>query len=140
MRVVKMTWPELGVSMPIQLEDEKNKELCDEFWGNLPLVLVQEHGTVTGKIIYGWVNMLSFAPVKFAQKHSESPVGRVSYSQGTGNKIIIKYGECSEDCFAPCLGYIAPEYHKDLAAVGKKIWDNYQFDKAIYTAKFERSE
>jgi len=140
MRTVKMTWPELGITVPFKLEDEINRELCEEFWDQLPLVAVQEHGTVTGKIIYSWVNMLSFAPVHLAQLHNESPVGRVSYSQGTGNKVIVKYGECSEDCYAPALGIVAPEYFKDLDTVGKAIWDNYLQDKAILTVKFERGE
>ena len=140
MRVVKMTWPELGVTIPFQLEDEVNKELCDEFWSNLPLVSIQEHGSVTGKIIYCWVNMLSFAPVHLAQLHTEAPVGRVSYSQGTGNKVIIKYGECSEDCAAPSLGLIAPEYHDLLADTAKKFWDNYAGEKFCYTVKFEKGE
>lgn len=83
---------------------------------------------------------ISFAKVPFPQLHSEGPVGRVSYSQGTGNKVIVKYGEVSEDCYCPVLGLI-PE--KDLPAVkkvGKLMWDNYYMDKRVYTVKFEKGE
>ena len=138
MRQVKMTWPELDISMIFELDDEHNKALCDEFWDALPLVAVQEHGSVSGELIYCWVNMLSFAEVPFSQLHSESPFGRVSYSQGTGNKVIIKYGPVSEDCYAPVLGMVPEQYLGDLKKVGKIIWDNYYMDKKIYTVKFER--
>ena len=67
MRQVKMTWPELDISMIFELDDEHNKALCDEFWDALPLVAVQEHGSVSGELIYCWVNMLSFAEVPFSQ-------------------------------------------------------------------------
>ena len=139
MRKVKMSWPELDVAVEFELE-EANKELCDEFWNELPLVAVQEHASVSGEMMYCWVNMLSFAKVPVPQLHSEGPVGRVSYSQGTGNKVIVKYGEVSEDCYCPVLGLI-PE--KDLPAVkkvGKLMWDNYYMDKRVYTVKFEKGE
>ena len=140
MRQVKMTWPELETSVTFDLEDNLNKELCDEFWNALPLVAVQEHGVVTGEIIYSWVNMLSFAKVAFAQLHTEAPVGRVSYSQGTGNKVIVKYGPCSEDCAAPVLGLVPEKYHGDLKTVGLAIWNNYYMDKKIYRVVFEKGE
>ncbi len=140
MRKVKMTWPEMDIAVEFELEDERNRELCDEFWNELPLVAVQEHGTVSGELFYCWVNMLSFAKVPFSQLHSESPIGRVSYSQGTGNKIIVKYGPVSEDCYAPALGLVPEKYHKDIQRVGKTIWDNYYMDKKVYTVKFEKGE
>jgi len=140
MRIVNMYWPDLDIKIPFQLEDDKNKGMCDELWENLPFATVQEHGMVTGKIIYCWAPMISLAPAPFAQLHTESPVGRVSYSQGTGNKIIIKYGWCSEDCAAPVLGYIAPEHHEKLEIVGKAIWDNYFGSKKIMKVEYEREE
>lgn len=138
MRKVKMSWPEMEIAVEFELEDQANPELCDEFWNALPLVAVQEHGTVSGELFYCWVNMLSFAKVPFSQLHSESPVGRVSYSQGTGNKIIVKYGPVSEDCYAPVLGLVQEQYIPDIKRVGKIIWDNYYMDKKVYTVKFEK--
>jgi hypothetical protein len=138
MRKVVMYWPDLEVKVPFQLEDAKNPELCDEFWDNLPFEAVQEHGMVTGKIIYTWVPIVSTAPVHFAQLHTESPIGRVSYSQGTGNKVIIKYGECSEDCPAPVLGYVPEDYHERLNFIGRSIWRNYFGPKKIIKVVFEK--
>lgn len=139
-RIVKLTWPELGLSAKMELEDDKNKELCDDLWDSLPFVCVQEHGMVTGKILYCWSPMTNFSPIRFSQLHTEAPVGRVSYSQGTGNKIIINYGECSEDCYAPVLGLVPEEYHSVLETIGKTIWENYFHDKKVYTVKFEKEE
>lgn len=139
-RKIKLTWPELGFSAKMVLEDDQNKELCDDLWDNLPFQSVQEHGMVSGKIIYTWVPTVSFSPVRFSELHSEAPVGRVFYSQGTGNKVIINYGYVSEDCLAPVLGMIEEEFHDDIKEIGKIIWDNYFHEKEIYTVKFERSE
>jgi len=140
MRKVIMEWPDFNVKIPFILEDEVNKDLCDEFWNNLPLVSIQEHGSVSGKLIYCWVNMLSFAKVNLQQLHSESPVGRVSYSQGTGNKVIVKYGELNEDCYAPCLGLVPEEYFPALEKIGVAMWSNYFNDKKCYKVNFTRGD
>lgn len=139
-RKIKLTWPQLEISAKMELEDEKNKELCDDLWDNLPFESVQEHGMVSGKIIYTWVPTVSFSPVRFSELHSEAQVGRVFYSQGTGNKVIINYGDVNEDCLAPVLGMVEEEYHDEIKKIGKIIWDNYLQDKTIYTVKFERGE
>ena len=139
MRKMWMEWPDFDAKMLINLEEE-NKELCDEVWNALPFASVQEHGVVSGDLIYCWVPVLSLAPIHRKLPHTESPIGCVNYSQGTGNKILIKYGSCNEDLSAPVLGVIPPEYHEKLAKIGREIWINYFIDKKIYKVFFSKVE
>ncbi len=137
MRKMLMEFPDFGSEMVIEM-DEENHELVDEVWNALPFTCVQEHGMVSGEMIYCWVPVLSEAPIRHKLRHTESPVGVVNYSQGTGNKIIIKYGECNEDLFAPVLGLVQPQYLDDLKHIGREIWFNYFNGKKIYLVKFSK--
>lgn len=139
MRRMLMEFPDFDTKMPVIL-DEENKELVDEVWNALPFTCVQEHGMVSGEMIYCWVPVLSEAKIINKQLHTESPVGRVNYSQGTGNKIIVKYGECNEDLYAPVLGLVEEKYIPEVRRVGREIWFNYFNDKKVYLVKFSKLE
>ena len=139
MRKILMEIRDLGFKGVIECE-EKNRQLCDEIWEALPFDSVQEHGMVSGELIYSWVPLVSEAEVEYRLMYTESPFGCVTYSQGTGNKIIIKYGPCSEDLSAPVLGYIQKDSLKKLAEAGRAVWFNYFHDKKIYVTHFSRVE
>ena len=139
MRKIKMEIPELKVSAVIVCE-ERNSALCDEVWTQLPFTVVQEHGVVSGELIYGWAPLVSVAETPFRLLYTESPIGCVTYSQGTGNKIIVKYGPCNEDLFAPVLGYVQPDALDALAAAGRAVWFNYFNDKHVILTHFSRVE
>ena len=139
MRKMRMEFPDFGAEMIIEL-DERNKALCDEVWNELPFTCIQEHGMVSGYMIYCWTPVLSTAEIHHKLRHTESPVGVVNYSQGTGNKIIVKYGECNEDLYAPVLGQVQEQYLPELARIGREIWFNYLGEKKIYLVKFSRVE
>jgi len=131
-------WPGLHAKVSVQLAADLNADLVREVWGNLPFTCVQDHGVVTGKIMYCWVPLVSIAPVERLDKHTEAPIGRVSYSQGTGNKIIIKYGECTEDIGAPVLGIVAKEDLATLDQVGKQAWESSYLTKDLIEVVFEK--
>lgn len=139
MRKIQMEIPDLDFRAVIECE-ERNRQLCDEIWERLPFDSVQEHGMVSGDLIYSWIPLVSGVEVEYRLMYTESPPGCVTYSQGTGNKIIVKYGPCSEDLYAPVLGYIGKEFLKPLAEAGKAVWFNYFHDKKIYVTHFSRLE
>ena len=139
MRKIRMEIPELSLTAVIRCE-ERNSALCDEIWNRLPFDCVQEHGMVSGELIYCWVPLISTAPTPYKLMYTESPVGCVTYSQGTGNKIIVKYGPCGEDLYAPVLGYVEAEGLKDLARAGREVWFNYFDDKKIFVVHFSKEE
>jgi len=68
--------------------------------------------------------------VAVKERQCDAPIGRIRYSQGTGNKIVIQYGEVTEDIETPVLGEILPQYHQQLAEVGR----------AVLTSTFETKE
>lgn len=135
-----MTWPDLGLSAHFDLATQDNPELTQEFWEALPFESVQEHGAVTGKLIYCWVPIVSSAPVHVQNTHLGSPDGRVSYSQYTGNKVIIKFGPLTEDINAPVLGLVPADDLGVIAKVGETVWAGYHADKPILKVTFERDE
>ena len=120
--------------------DERNAELCNEVWSSLPFAYVMEHAWVSGHSMYGWVPMISTAPIYYKIPRSEASVGMVSFNQGTGNKISIKYGEITEDLPANVLGQIPEKYLKRLAEVGREVWFNYFSDKKIYTVRMSQCQ
>lgn len=139
MRKILMEIPEFKLSAVIECE-ERNWALCDEIWEALPFSTVQEHGMVSGELIYSWVPLISTAEIPFALLYTQSPIGCVTYSQGTGNKIIVKYGPCNEDLPAPVLGYVREDALESLAHAGREVWFNYFNDKKVIVTNFSRCE
>lgn len=139
-RSMVVRWPSLGSKVTVRLSDDTNRALVDDVWQNLPFSCVQDHGVVTGEIVYCWVPMVSTAEVTKMELHSEAPQGQVSYSQGTGNKIIIKYGPATEDIGAPELGVVVEEDFPTLVSVGRRAWESTYATKDLIEVVFERGE
>lgn len=141
MKTMIIEWPELEVKVEAVLEDVRNAELIDEIWANLPMVAVQEHAAVTGKSMYAWVPMISSAPIPYQMRIKDTPPGVVSYSQKTGNKMVVRYGKVTEDLMTPIVGFIDPKHVPELEKVGQAVWGNYKLDaedRTIYTVKFSK--
>ena len=110
MKTMIIEWPELDVKVEAVLEDVRNAELIDEIWANLPMTSIQEHAMVTGKSMYCWAPMISLAEIPFQMEIKDTPPGVVSYSQKTGNKLIVRYGKVTEDLMTPIVGFIDPKH------------------------------
>ena len=141
MKTMIIEWPELDVKVEAILEDVSNAELINEIWAQLPMVAVQEHAAVTGKSMYAWVPMVSTAEIPFQMRIKDTPPGVVSYSQKTGNKMVVRYGKVTEDLMTPIVGFIDQKYVPELEKVGTAVWNNYKIDsddRKIYTVKFSK--
>ena len=125
MKSMFIEWPELRVKVEAVLEDVRNFDLINEIWRNLPMTSVQEHAMVTGKSMYCWVPMISVSEIPYQMMIKKTPPGVVSYSQKTGNKIIVRYGKVTEDLMTPIVGFVLQEQIPILERVGKIVWDNY---------------
>lgn len=138
MKTMIIEWPDLNITVEADLEDERNADLIGEIWSNLPMTAVQEHAMVTGKSMYCWVPMLSFAEIPFQMRIMDTPPGVVSYSQKTGNKMIVRYGKVTEDLMTPIVGFVRKEYLKDLDRVGEAVWANYSQGKKVIRVHFRK--
>lgn len=137
-RSIEIEWPSLNARITATLLDNKNPELCDDLWNNLPFKTLQEHGVITGQIIYCWTPIISVCPYHYAEKYTEAPEGRVFYSQQTGNKIVIKYGDCSEDLSQSVIAQINPEDMEILKRVGHQIWDSLFYTKKKIIVEYKK--
>ena len=117
-RKLLFEWPELGLKARASLADDKNPELCEEVWNALPFESIMNNAVVTDGSMYCWVPMLSFAPIHHKERIDLAPVGRLRYSQNTGNKVIIQYDACNEDIMGAVLGQIDEEDLKTVRKVG----------------------
>ncbi len=130
-RLIDIRWPELDVTVVAELADERNPEMCEEFWQDLPFKVLQAHPVVSGESLYAWTPTISTAPVKLRERLIDCPVGRLRYSQATGNKFSVQYGKSTETLAQPVLGMVLPEHHETLRRVGRAIWNNVFFEKEL---------
>src|SRR5262249_38217037 len=121
-----------------ELNDERNPELCEEFWQHLPFKVLQAHPVVSGESVYAWTPIVSQAPVRHREPIIDCPVGRLRYSQATGNKFSIQYGKGLEPLSQPVLGMVLPEHTAKLPAVGKAAWENVFWRKDLMFVEVSR--
>jgi hypothetical protein len=140
-KIVRIEWPDLGIRASATLLEEKNPELCDVFWGHLPFVSMQEHAVVSGQGIYCWAPIVTTAPVRYTERLTEMPPGRLTYIQATGNKIGLEYGPITEplDHCTP-IGQILQDDLPKLEVVGKAVWDSAFYSKKIIMVHFKKVE
>ncbi|MGI4815125.1 MAG: DUF3830 domain-containing protein [Janthinobacterium lividum] len=128
-RLIDIHWPSLDIKVVAELADEDNPELCEEFWQHLPFKILQAHPVVSGESVYAWTPIVSTAPVRKRERIVDCEVGRLRYSQSTGNKISVQYGKGLEPLAQPVLGMVLPEYRALLPKMGKAVWNNIFWQK-----------
>lgn len=121
---VRLTWEPLGISVIAVFATKENPELCSDILKVLPFTVVQDHAVVSGESMYAWAPVISTSPVHVKERQCDAPIGRIRFSQGTGQKIIVQYGEVTEDIATPVLGEILPEYAGELAKVGRAVLES----------------
>ncbi|KAL3512628.1 hypothetical protein ACH5RR_025345 [Cinchona calisaya] len=134
---IMLTWEPLGISVNAFLATNENPELCDDIIRVLPFRVLQDHAVVSGKSMYAWAPVVSTAPVRVKERQCDAPKGRIRFSQGTGNKLIIQYGEVTEDIETPVLGEIVPEHWDRLDEVGRRVLQSTFDTKELIWVKVE---
>lgn len=128
-RKIRFEWPELKLSVRADLAVNQNPELCERVWNELPFQSIMNNAVVTDGSMYCWVPMLSFEPVHVKERIDTAPIGRLRYSQNTGNKIILQYAQCNENIMGAVLGQVDDCDLPILRQVGKEA------EKAIFLTK-----
>lgn len=123
-RKIRLTWQPLGIAVDAMLATEENPELCNDLIQALPFTVIQDHAVVSGQSMYAWTPLISTAPVHVKERQCDAPIGRIRFSQGTGQKIIVQYGEVTEDIATPVLGEVLPQFAAQLEEVGRRVWES----------------
>ena len=137
-RQILLEWPDLQLSAVAELADDKNPELCDDLWNALPLCSIMNNAAITDGSMYCWLPLLSFAPIHFKERIDQAPVGRLRYSQATGNKLIVQYSQCYEDVNGTVLGAVIPEHVDIIKQVGEKARESIFMTKQELHIKVSR--
>lgn len=139
-RLIDIAWPDLDVTVVAELADESNPEMCEEFWQHLPFRVLQAHPVVSGESLYCWTPIVSTAPVRHRERIIDCPIGRLRYSQSTGNKMSVQYGQGLEPLAQPVLGQVREADCHLLPGVGKAIWENVFWRKAEMFVEVRRHD
>ncbi|MGN5377565.1 hypothetical protein ACQ4WX_07150 [Streptomyces lasalocidi] len=121
---VRLRWEPLGVEVVAEVCRDLNERLCDDFLAALPFTVLQDHAVVTGESMYAWTPLVSVAPTPVTERIRGAPVGRLRFSQATGNKLVVQYGPTTETLHAPVLGRVVAEDVDALRQVGRAAWDS----------------
>ncbi|QHE84924.1 hypothetical protein [Hydrogenophaga sp. BPS33] len=120
--LIRLRWAPLGIEVRAFLCVDRNPELCQELLDALPFTCLQSHPMVSGESIFAWTPLTSTAPTPFKEEIRTAPIGRLRFSQRTGQKLTLQYGVTSEDILSPVLGSVLPEDRHLLRAVGTAVW------------------
>ena len=96
------------------------------------------NAVITDGSMYCWLPLLSFAPIHFKERIDQAPVGRLRYSQATGNKLIVQYSQCYEDVNGTVLGAVIPEHVDIIKQVGEKARESIFMTKQELHIKVSR--
>lgn len=136
--LIRMTWPELDISVRATLAIHANPELCTELYEALPFKIMQSHPMVSGKSLFAWTPLASTAPIRTREEIRRAPTGRLRFSQRTGQKLILQYGPTTETIMAPVLGMVLAEDIGKLDSLGEAIWDSVYRTKRLIWLEVER--
>lgn len=121
---VRISWKPLNITVNATLATNENPELCADLVAALPFTTIQDHAVVTGESMYAWSPFVSTAPIRLRERICDAPIGRLRFSQSTGQKFIVQYGPTTEDLAQPVLGEIDEADAAKLAEVGKAVWES----------------
>ncbi|MEK9724092.1 MAG: hypothetical protein VW405_11515 [Rhodospirillaceae bacterium] len=126
------------MSVRAWLAVDGNPELCDDLLAALPFRVLQDHPMVTGESIFAWTPLVSTAPIRLREEIRFAPLGRLRFSQRTGQKLIVQYGETKETIMAPVLGSVVEADVGALPALGRAVWASTYETKAPIWLTVER--
>ncbi|MGW7825156.1 cucumopine synthase-related protein [Streptomyces puniciscabiei] len=121
---VRLRWEPPGLEAVGEIATDLNEELTREFLASLPFTVLQDHAVVSGETMYAWTPLVSLASTPVTERICDAPVGRLRYSQATGNKLVVQYGPSNEPLRVPVLGQVVPEDLEVLRKVGALVWES----------------
>ena len=100
-----ITWPDFGISVPLELCSDENPELCEAFWGNLPFKTVFAASMSAGEMFK--------IPIKFTLPMSPPEKNVLFTDQPPGTMLVLpmgalvlSYGRVAEPFMIPRLAWV----------------------------------
>lgn len=118
---IRLSWKPTGISVLARLNTRGNPELCADILAGLPFTVLQDHAVVTGASIFAWSPIVSTARLREKELICNAPVGRLRFSQRTGQKIVVQYGPVTETILSPILGQVEADDIEKLAELGHAV-------------------
>jgi len=134
-----MEWADFGVSIPVELLDEENPEICEQFWQALPFRTIFAASMSAGEMFKIPIPAtLSGAPPEKLVLFPEEPPGTIIPRRMSN--LLLKYGTVAEPFMSPVLARVPPEALGKLRDVAQKLRDAYFFTKEVNIATLRRKE
>jgi len=117
-RVIRVSLPDAGLSVSLNLLDADNPESCEAVWSALPLESTLGHVVVSGGGI--WI------PTKIVHTGTARSVRRTvgsAYFNGPMQTLSITYGDVSESAFVNEFARVREQDLAVLAEIGEVVWD-----------------
>mgnify|MGYP001166921624 CR=1 FL=1 len=150
-RKIKLTFPELNISVRARLLEEEEPEMCDYLWNSLsqPLKNACVHTLSTGEFV-----MARCRPPREALKTGtqDHPLGRTQSKLGerkpgeisfTGLMFELVYGANITEPLEGCAGVCAQVVDEDLEAfyrAGRGVWASHVKTHELVTMLVQREE
>jgi hypothetical protein len=138
MRQIEIEWPAIARKVTADLIEDKNPNLCQMLWENLPYNSIQSHALVSGDHLYHVVPFWQsvWEPAMFKEDRTLSPDGTVFLSQL--QHLAVKYGRLSEYIPAAAVGQVIAEHIPILKHAGQEIWEAAYRTKKIVEVRVTR--
>lgn len=132
-------WPDFGVVIPVDLLDDENPELCEEFWQALPFQTIFAGSMSAGEMLK--IPMpFSMTPASLEKRvlfPEQSPGTIVAHGWSI---LLLKYGTVAETFRLARIAMVPDEELKKLRNVAIKLRDAYFYTKEINIATLRRKE
>jgi len=137
-RQIEIEWVGINRKVTADLLDDKNAELADLLWRNLPYNSIQSHALVSGDHLYhvAPINELVWAQPAMREDRTKSPFGTVFLSHL--QHMAVKYGELTEYLSAAAVGQVIGEHVSILKQAGAEIWNAVYRTKQVIEVRVTR--
>ena len=131
-RYIQIEWPELNTKVRARLTDDKNPTLCNFFWSNLPMHVLQSHALVSGDAMLAFHNFTQEIEPEYYEDFLDekywgkvpAAVGYVGFKTSGYQAIVIQWGpERTEFEKRVPVAQVEKNDLEKLAGVGKRVFE-----------------
>ena len=119
--LIRITFPDLGVSVRAWLAVDGNPELVADVRAALPFTTFLDHASTAGDEMVAWVPLFSTALPRLTERLCDAPAGRLGFSQSAGQQFAIQYGRSVDLFEVAVLGGVLAGDLATLREVGAKV-------------------